>query len=131
MADQDTSAQSAGIEEDERERAERIRREDEAELAELKRKYGSRIAVFKDDDFGRLVISPRGKRKEYQALVNAMSDPKQDSAVAQEQFALDCVVEPTKAEAKRIFADFPALASLAGSRAMELCGLAVKELGKA
>lgn len=125
MSDQDTSAFAA--EETEEERQER---EDAEEFRALQAKYGKRIAVYKDDDFGRIVIAVKGKRKQYQRLVNSMQDKNADSAVALEQFALDCVVEPSRKEAQAIFEEYPALATRASGRASELAGGAVKELGK-
>lgn len=131
MAEQDNSVPDGAEEETERDRAERLAKEDAEKMAALRSKYGKHIAVFEDEDVGRIVLSARGKRKEYQALVNALQDDKQDNAIAMEQFALDCVVEPTRVEAQKIFKDWPALASRAAGRAMELAGGTVRELGKA
>ncbi len=125
MSDQDDSVSRESESEDERQ----ARLESE-EFATLQAKHGKRIAVYKDPDFGRVVISAKGKRKQYQRLVNALQEKGQDSAVALENFALDCVVEPSRQEAKNIFEEYPALATRASARASELAGGAVKELGK-
>lgn len=131
MAEQDSSAPEGAEEETKQQRAQRLEREDAAKMAELRVKHGKHIAVFEDEEFGRIVLSARGKRKEYQALVNSLQDDGADNAIAMEQFALDCVAEPSRIEAQKIFKDWPALASRAAARAMELAGGTVRELGKA
>lgn len=103
-------------------------------IADAKAKHGNKIAYWYDEDFGLLlIVRRRGATGEanYNRLVNELHDGESDRAVALRTFALSCVEYPPREQAKKIFEDNPAFALKVATRAQQLAGAQVKELGKA
>jgi len=101
----------------------------ESVLAPLRAKHGE-IASWDVPGFGLVVAAVPENSKEYHRLVNDLKNPKLDAAVAMENFALACIVHPSREQAKAIFKARPAFALKVCGRGQELCGSDIEELGK-
>lgn len=79
---------------------------------------------------GLVVVAAPKNPKTYQTYVNSLAKDSIDKAVAMENFALSCVVHPSREDTKAIFVKRPAFAMKISGRAQELAGSDAKELGK-
>ena len=112
---------------------ERVLKENEALLADLKAKYG-RLGIFYDpDEFeGLLVCAKPQKPAIYREFRNFIaSDNKMaDKTIATFNFALNCVVHPSREAAKTILDKLPFLADRVAGKVADLSGGGTRELGK-
>lgn len=98
-------------------------------LGELREKYG-KVAAFETED-GELVVVARPQKTEtHDILINQLSNDKLDRAKTLRNFALGCVVHPSREEAEPILRRYPFFADDLAARAQELGRGGAVELGK-
>ena len=98
----------------------------------LYEKHGDDIVIYPLGDGELLAIGWHEKAAdEYNRMTNRMVEKAADKAAAMSTFALSFVVHPSREQARIIFKKLPALATKVASKAQELCGSEIEELGKA
>lgn len=100
-------------------------------IASLRDKYDEVAVWAAPPRFGGVIVAAVPLNpKIVQAFINAVNDPKVDKAVAQENYAMQCVVHPDKETTKQIFSRKPFLSAKIAGRVSEMAGADAKELGK-
>jgi hypothetical protein len=142
MSEEEAASSGApGDQEPEKELSEedRVLKENEPLLAELRAKHG-RLGIFYDPwEFeGVLVCAKPAKPQTFREYSNALTtaltakagEPRQDVQLLNVNLALACTVHPSREAAKQIFEKLPLLAQRVAGKVQDLCGGGTKELGK-
>jgi hypothetical protein len=103
----------------------------EREIVEAKRTKHKRVAYFKFDDYGLVVLRPP-TQKEAGAFQSEISDERQSSALAGVNYVRDCVVYPEDPiRVSTLLDDYPVwVQGPAGIAVNELGGAGVGQLNK-
>lgn len=103
----------------------------EREIVEAKRTKHKRVAYFKFDDYGLVILRPPTQR-ESGAFQAAIGDEKQSTALAGVNYVRDCVVYPEDlARVNALLDDYPVwVQGPAGIAINELGGAGVGQLNK-
>jgi len=98
-------------------------------IAPLRATY-RKIAVFDDLEGGVIVVAKPDNPRAYKELFDQINNSEFSTADAYEAFALECIKHPERSAAVRLLNEYPAIANAVTRKGRELCGEAVRELGK-
>lgn len=83
---------------------------DPSKLEELRAKH-PRLRVVEHADVGSIVVRPPTRQEYRKYKILAVSDDKQENAIAQETLILDCVIHPTREDFVKLLDTYPGLDS--------------------
>jgi hypothetical protein len=101
-----------------------------ATLAELQEKHGGEVHWYMVPDFGLVVLAPPKSPAAYRQFANTLNKEDANEAEVWTNFALDCVVHPSREMVAELLLLQPGLARAFGKSGDGLCGGDFEELGK-
>lgn len=92
-------------------------------VADLKQKHGPNLRFkLAPDDSGAVVVFKKATSAAWNMFVNDLANDKKEKATTIRNLALNCTVHPSRADAMRIFDEYPGIPMAMADEIGTLCG---------